>query len=372
MELTEVKIGDLIKVVDERNTQKIDNFYGINIDKEFIPTKANTDNLDSSKYKIVEKNRFVFSGMQTGRDECIRISLYQGQKPVIVSPAYTTFEVKKEASILSEYLNLFFHSRERDRLGWFLSDSSIRSNLDWDSFCNITIYLPSIEIQQKYVDIYNAMIANQKAYESGLEDLRLLLDSLLNNYKKTAKREKLSCLLTEVDQRNFDGRVNDLKGINILKQFMNSVASTTGVDFKKYKIVKKNQLAFSGMQTGRDECIRIALSKNQEPIIISPAYTVFNVNTEEVAPEYIMMWFSRKEIDRYGWFLSDSSIRSNLDLDRFLDIEIPVPSTKEQSSLVSIYSAYSLRRQLNEQLKEQIKNICPILIKGSIEEARKA
>lgn len=123
------------------------------------------------------------------------------------------------------------------------------------------------------------------------------------------------------------------------------------------------------MQTGRDECIRIALFDGEVPIIISPAYTVLEVKDNEILPEYIMMWFSRKEVDRLGWFMSDGSIRTNLDMERFYEIEIPVPDLYVQKSLVEIYNVYNMRRNINEQLKTQIKDICPILIKGSIEEA---
>lgn len=148
---------------------------------------------------------------------------------------------------------------------------------------------------------------------------------------------------------------------------MPSVANTTGVDLQKYKIVSKGQFAFSGMQTGRDECIRLALYNGDEPIIISPAYTVFENRSADVLSEFIMMWFSRKESDRRGWFMSDGSIRTNLDLERLYEIEIPVPKLSTQRTVVDIYSAYINRRIINEKLKAQIKYICPVLIRGSLE-----
>ena len=175
-------------------------------------------------------------------------------------------------------------------------------------------------------------------------------------------------MLAEVDNRNDNGTATNVQGINIEKQFMPSVADITGVDLKKYKLVQNGQFAFSGMQTGRDKCIRIALYREDKPIIISPAYTVFETKDTTVSPEYIMIWFSRMETDRRGWFMSDSSIRTNLDLDRFYEIEIPVPDEKMQKAIVDIYTVYTLRRNTNEQLKKQIKDICPILIRGSLED----
>lgn len=372
MGLTKYKIGNLISVIDERNDLGIRDFYGININKEFMPTAANTEGLDETKYKVVRKNRFVYSGMQTGRDECIRISMYTKEKPIIVSPAYVTFEVSAVDKVIPLYFFMKFLTKEKDRYGAFCSDGSIRSNLDWDVFCDIEIDLPSISVQQKYVDIYNAMLSNQQNYEQGLDDLKMTIDISIDRFKHTSKKKCVGQFFKEVDCRNTDGLVEDVQGINITKQFMTSVANTNGVDLTKYKMVNCGQFAFSGMQTGRDECIRIAYFAQDEPIIISPAYTVLENTSDEILNEYIMMWFSRKEVDRLGWFMSDASIRTNLDMERFYEIEIPVPNKSVQKAIVDIYLVYNVRRDINEKLKEQIKDICPILIKGSIEEGRKS
>lgn len=156
------RVGELISYVDERNTDgAIRDFYGININKEFMPTVASTEGIDARKYKVVRDNRFVFSGMQTGRDKCIRIGLYKGS-PIIISPAYTTFEIKNTEIVLPEYFFMQFLSNEMDRYGWFISDSSIRSNLDIDRFEEISFELPDISVQRKYVDINKAIRRVQK------------------------------------------------------------------------------------------------------------------------------------------------------------------------------------------------------------------
>jgi type I restriction enzyme S subunit len=177
---------------------------------------------------------------------------------------------------------------------------------------------------------------------------------------------RIDQLITYVDERNTDGAITDFYGINIYKEFMLTVANTEGVDARKYKVVRDNRFVFSGMQTGRDECIRIGLYKGSNPIIVSPAYTTFEIlATDEVLPDYFFMLFLRKEMDRYGWFLSDSSIRANLDLDRFNEIEFNLPPIEIQRKYVNLFSAISRV----SSLKSQIKDLCPILIKGSLEEA---
>lgn len=151
-------VGELINYIDERNIDSsVKDFYGININKEFMPTVANIDSVDPKKYKIVRKNRFVFSGMQTGRDKTIRIGLFNKEHPIIVSPAYTTFEIKDETVILPKYFFMLFLRNESDRYGWFISDSSVRANLDLNRFEEIKFNLPPIEVQKKYVKLYEAI-----------------------------------------------------------------------------------------------------------------------------------------------------------------------------------------------------------------------
>lgn len=365
------KIGELVQLIDERNIFGIRNFYGLNINKEFMPTVASTEGLNEKRYKVVRKNRFVYSGMQTGRDECIRISMYTEDIPIIVSPAYITFEIIAQDYVNSQYFFMFFCSKEKDRLGWFYSDSSVRSNLDWNIFCDLEIELPDIAIQQKYVDMYQAMLANQQSYERGLEDLKQTIDIELEKIKYSAVKLPLSALLEVIDFRNENGKITNIQGIDINKTFISSTVKSSAVNIKNYKIVKKGQFAYSSMQTGRDECIRIALLEKDEPIIISPAYSVLQVKNEKVVPEFIMLWFMRKEMDRYGWFASDASIRASLELDSFFQIKIPIPELEIQQCIVDIYKSYIKRKEINERLKAQIKDICPVLIKGALEEARK-
>lgn len=269
--------------------------------------------------------------------------------------------------IMAKYLFLHFNREEWDREACYRSWGSSTEVFSWEALCEMEIYVPSINIQKKYVNIYNAMVADQQSYERGLEDLKLTFETLIDRYKYVAHKKYIGELLEEIDCRNEDNSIDNVQGINIMKQFMPSVADTTDVNLQRYKIVRNGQFAYSGMQTGRDECIRIALYSGDCPIIISPAYSVLQVKTKDVLPEYIMMWFFRDESDRRGWFMSDASIRANLDLDRFFETEIPIPERKIQDSIVKIYNAYKMRHEINEKLKAQIIELCPILIKGSLQ-----
>lgn len=375
MALTKYKIGELIDIVDERNSSGITDFYGININKEFMPTVANTDGIDGSNYKVVRRNRFVFSGMQTGRDNCIRISMYSSDKPIIVSPAYTTFEITAEDKVMPTYFFLFFCSKEKDRLGAFYSDGSIRSNLDWDRFCDIEINLPPIEIQKKYVDIYDAMIANQACYEHGLEDLKMTCDAYIENLRREIGVEQIAQHIHEksnkVSDSNKQYRSKDIAGISsVEKRFMETKADTGGVSLGSYKIVEPNDFSFNPNTARMGDRIPIALNDTDKDILVSAIYPVFSVD-ESLEPEYLMMWFKRSEFDRYARFNSWGSARETFDFPDMKEVEIPIPSKDIQRAIVDIYKSYTTRKDICDHLKTQIRSICPILIKGSLEEANR-
>ena len=281
MALTKYKIGDLITTVDERNTIGIRDFYGININKEFMPTVANTEGLDERKYKVVRKNRFVYSGMQTGRDECIRISMYTKDKPILVSPAYVTFEVTALSTVLPLYFFLRFLTKEKDRYGAFCSDGSIRSNLDWEVFCDMNIELPSIEIQQKYVDVYNAMLANQQSYEHGLDDLKLTCDAYIEELRRKTPCEKIGKYLSECNERNNVGlTVNNVRGIATSKEFIDTKANMDGVSLSNYKMIHPNEIAYISDTSRRGDKISLAMNSSDEMYLVSSISTVFRTNKE--------------------------------------------------------------------------------------------
>ena len=361
------RLGNYIQLVDNRNKDlQVTNLLGINITKNFMPSVANVSGSDMSKYKIIQKGQFAYSAMQVGRDETIRLALYTEDKPAIISPAYSVIEVIDENELLPEYMMMWFQRPESDRYGWFISDSSVRASLEYDRLCEIEIPIPNIDEQRKYIALYKGILANQKAYESSLNDLQLICNSYMDTLKNK-DLEPIKNLIDLVDNRNVDGKISNLLGINVNKVFMPSKANTTETNLVKYKIIQKQQFAYSAMQVGRDETVRVVLYSNDEPAIISPAYNVFEVKKEsKILPEFLMLWFYRPEFNRYGWFISDSSVRASLEWERFIEIEIPVPDIKIQEAIVTIYHTLEARKRINEQLKASIKPICPVLMRGVV------
>lgn len=157
-----------------------------------------------------------------------------------------------------------------------------------------------------------------------------------------------------VDERNRDLRVDYLLGVSISKQFIPSIANIVGTDLSNYKIIRTGQFAYGPVTSRNGEKISIALLRDKD-CIISSSYTVFEVvNKNELDPEYLMLWFSRPEFDRYARYMSHGSVREIFDWDELCKVELPVPSIDKQRSIVRAYQTITERIELKRRLNDNL------------------
>ena len=163
--------------------------------------------------------------------------------------------------------------------------------------------------------------------------------------------KRLGDYIREVDVRNRNLEVTKLLGLSMTKQFRPSTSNIVGVDLSKYKVVHKNVFAFDTMSVIRVHKVPIALNLTEDPIIISPAYITFECkDSNTLDPNYLMMWFSRNEFDRYADFKSDAAVRGGYNWEELCDTPIYLPSIEQQQEIVSEYETVTRRIRLNEQI----------------------
>lgn len=166
----------------------------------------------------------------------------------------------------------------------------------------------------------------------------------------------LGDFIRQVDVRNTDGKEENLLGVSVQKMFIPSIANTVGTDFTKYKVVKRGQFTYIPDTSRRGDKIGIALLTDYDEGLVSNIYTVFEVKDEnKLLPEYLMLWFSRPEFDRYARFKSHGSVREIMDWDEMCKVELPVPSIEKQRSIVKAYNTITdrieLKRKINDNLE---------------------
>ncbi|WP_270425804.1 restriction endonuclease subunit S [Blautia intestinalis] len=371
MGLINIRLGDYIERSTINNKDLKyggDLIVGVNSQGVFATPKGNTDGVDLKPYKIVENGAFVYNPT---RLELGSIA-YRTEGLCIVSHLYMVFYLTDEGKKIIDpmWLYIYFRRSEFCREVKFRNFGSQRPEFNFNDMSDIIIPLPNIEIQKKYVDVYNAMIENQKSYECGLEGLKLVCDVYIEDLRKQMPCEAIGPYIQVVNESNVDNEVAHVQGVESSGSFMDTRANMQGVDISKYTIVNKGYIAYN---PSRINIGSIAMYTNDEPCVVSPMYSVFKIiNIDKVLPEYLMLWFSRTEFQRYTWYYAAGSVRDTFDFNLMQQVEFPIPDIEIQQDIVNIFETYNTRRDINEKLKEQIKDICPILIKGSIEEARKA
>lgn len=374
MALTKYKLGPLIELQDVRNTEgkyTVDDVRGISTEKDFIETKANLDGVSLDSYKIVKSNEFAYVADTSRRGDKIALAL-NTQGEILISSIYTVFRVKRTDLLLSDFLFIYFNRPEFDRYARFNSWGSARETFNWEDMCDIELELPSIEIQQKYVNIYKAMVENQKSYERGLDDLKLVCDAYIEDLRRKMPCEKIGSYIEEFNKKNDGGlTLESVRGIATNKEFIDTKANMDGVPLNGYKITEPSMIAFISDTSRRGDKISLALNQSEASYLVSSISTVFKTDQEKLLPKFVYLFFIRTEFDRYTRFHSWGSAREVFLYEDMCDVCIPIPDKNIQKAIVDIYDVYKQRKEINEKLKQQIKDICPILIKGSIEEAKK-
>lgn len=369
MQSSRARLGDLLELIERPNAGArygIEDVRGVNNQKLMIQTKADVSARDLSKFQVVEPGEFFFNHRTSRNGSKFSITYNYDDAAHIVTEDYVVFRVADEDRLSPSWLYLYVCRAEYDRYVIQNSWGSSTEFFNWVDLCDTEIELPPIAIQRKYVAIYEAMLANQRAYEQGLDDLKLTCDALLDRCKESSAWEPVGKHLREVDVRNASGSCDVAYGINIKKEFMPSKASSD--DLLKYKLVKPGQIACNLLHVGRDASYPIAVNETGSCIAVSPAYSVFMASNTDMAV-FLMAWFSRAETGRKGWYICDDSIRGSMAIDRFLSCKMPIPDGKTIKAISELRAAYWARVRISAHLKTQLKDICPILIRGSIEEA---
>jgi len=370
MGLNRYKLGDLIQHEDIRNSDgkyTLDDVRGISIQKVFIQTKADMEGVSLLPYILVKPGFFAYVTVTSRNGERITLAHNKTGNTFIVSSSYEVFSVNRTDILNPDYLFMYFNRPEFDRYSRFNSWGSARETFNWEDMCDIDIELPSIAIQQEYIAIYRAMVANQETYERGLEDLKLVCDGYIEDLRRKMPCEKIGHYIHRYDERNGKNGIKNVMGISTSKQFREPTVKVNKDDLANYKVCHPRQIAF--VQTTHNEKVfTYAFNNTTEDIVVSSVNEVFSIDEEKLLPEYLSMYFNRAEFDRYARFHSWGSARETFTWNDLIEVAIPVPEVMVQKAIAKIYSVYIERKAINEKLKAQIKDICPILIKGSLEE----
>lgn len=360
MRLKKYKLGELIAQRREKyDGKEVLQIWGVSRDG-FIRPKQ--EDADTSIYNVFYRNDFVFN---PARMELNSIALNTSYDKAICSSLYEVFYVTRKDIVLPEYLNMFIKRNEFARRCWYEAIGSARNYFRVGDLSQFDITLPSIEQQRKYVDIYLALQNNLAVYQSKVEELKLVCDGYIEELRRNMECKTIEPYIREVNNRNVDFKITNVQGVESTGNFTETRANTNGLDFHNYKVVSPNQFAYN---PSRINLGSIALRNEKDgKCIVSPMYIVFEVkNTDKLMSNYLLLWLSRSEFLRSTLFYASGSVRDTFDFSEMKEVAIPIPDIKVQQEIVNIHKCYIERQRIAYALKEQINNICPVLIRGSL------
>ncbi len=361
MGLNRVRLGDLIEPCyggNEDGRYGVDAVYGISVDKEFIKTKADLNGVSLKSYITVEPKSFAFVMVTSRNGGKISVAFNHSDRTILVSSFNAVFRLSNRGrkELLEEFLFMYLNRSEFDRYARMNSWGSARERFYFSDMSDIIIDLPSIEVQRKYVAIYEVMLANQRAYERGLDDLKLSCDALVEKLMRELPPVAIGPYIEQSDARNGEGKYGeeDVRGLSVNKCIIETNASLTEVNLGNYKVLCPGELAYVADTSRRGDKISIVLNETDDTFITSAINTVFRVKQtaeRELLPDYLMLFFGRTEFDRYARFKSWGSARETFDWDEMCEVSIPLPRVEVQRYAVDLYQAWRMRLSINERLK---------------------
>ena len=366
-----VRLGDYIKrsTVNNRDEKYgIELIEGVTNEGVFSKPKGNPMDVDLKPYKIVNNGAFVYNPSRLD----VGSIAYRTAGLCIVSHLYIVFYLNDEGKkkIDPDWLFMYFRRDEFYREVTFRNFGSQRPEFNFNDMSDIMIPLPGISVQRKYVSIYKAMVANQLSYRRGLEDLKLICDSYIETLRKKIDCEKIGSYIKEIDVRNKNNKVTLLQGFCMSGDFIEP--RRTSVDIPSLKILNRGEMIYNRAV----ECVTdkfIVSIREGETCAVSNSYIIFTSKDEKkLLNKYLLLWLKRKEFARYSKFKSHGTAHENFEFDDLCEVQIPIPNIEIQQSIIDIYECYTMKKSIADKLAVQIREISPVLIKGSIEEVKEA
>jgi len=367
MGLKKYKLGEYIERSTANNHSlkyKEDLIVGVTSDGVFSLPKGNVQGVDLKPYKIVNNGDFVYN---PSRFDLGSIA-YRTEGLCIVSHLYQIFHLNEKGKKLINPIWLFIYLRRNEfrREVTFRNFGSQRPEFNFNDLSDIELPLPSIEQQRKYVDVYLALQNNLAAYQSKVEELKLVCDGYIEELRRKLPSRRIGEYIVESNTKNSANKIKEVRSVSVTKEFKLTNAKVNKNELRNYLVVRPKEIAFV-QTTGNEKVLAFAYNDQEYPVVVSSVDKVFKSKDENTLDlQFLSLYLSRKEFDRYARFNSWGSAREVFTMDDMNNVAIPIPDISVQREIVNIHKCYIERQRIAEALKEQLKNICPVLIRGSL------
>lgn len=366
-----VRLGDYIEPCDEINDKGIyglDDAMGMTITKEIIPTKADLQNSELSKFWVVKPKEFVYNPRTHGKK--IGLGYNNSEKSIIISWNNIAFRVKDRTILNPDFLYILFSREEWDRNACYRSWGSSTEVFSWIELSLMEIPLPDIEIQQELVDTYNGLKALAEQNDALIKPLTDACQAYIVDCKKKYPEVRLGECIELTDNRNYDlfYGIDDVVGMTITKQIIPTKADVKNTDLTKFLIVSPREFVYNPRTHGKK--IGLGFNNKDKTVLISWNNISFKVQDSKldvsVMPEYLYLHFCREEWDREACYRSLGSSTEVFSWSEMCDMKIPLPPLEVQQAIVNLHNCAEEAKKIANEAREKMKTLCPALVQRAI------
>ena len=362
-----VRLGEYIELNMTRNSKGIygeADAVGVNIEKIILPMRGNIESKDFNKFFLVPPKSFAYNPRGSRK---LGIGLNLTQSTYIITFNDVVFRIKpnKENELHPEFLFIFLSRKEWDRYAEYLSWGSSTEVFSWDTFCDIKIPLPSIEVQRELVDTYNCLKSLAEQNEALIPRLSAACQAYIVDCRAKYPSVSLGEYIEQSDERNDKGNylLEDVIGISNEKSLIPTKANMKDVSLTPYKLFRPADFCYVTVTSRNGGKISLALNNSGQAKIVSSSYVVFrSIDKSILLPEYLFLLFNRPEFDRYTRFNSWGSARETFDWNEMCRVQIPLPPIDVQQAIVDVYHCMERAKQIAITAREKLKTLCPALV----------
>ncbi|MBR6164089.1 restriction endonuclease subunit S [bacterium] len=362
-----IKIGDIVEQYREiclKRNLTPDDVWGISAKKEFF-SPARQIGQDTSGYKIVSPGCFACNLLHVGRDKVLPIALNRDDKAKIVSFNYYVFKFKDNPHILKEYFFLLLFSEDMDRYFSYHTESSVRDRVDWKTFCSAELKVPPIDEQKRVVDVFLSLRENIALLKKYNNLLKRLISAVMEEHLREAPTLELGEFITKEEVQNSENLLGakDLYGISADKTFCASMTDVKKVNLSAFFIVKPKYFAYNEITSRNKESLSLAFNITDKNILVSNRYRVFKITSDKIIEEFLYLYFTREEFNRFARFSSWGCAREMFEWSDFIRTKIPVPPLLNQKILADLFYLLEFKKKKLTQYEKMAKRFSSLVFK---------
>lgn len=174
---------------------------------------------------------------------------------------------------------------------------------------------------------------------------------------------RLGDYIAPIERRNYTKQfgIESVRGISNTKEIMPTKAKVDEYVISKFYVIYPNEFIYNPRTTRMGDKVGLAYNYTNKPLLFSFNNLAFGIKEDKsnaILPEYLYLYLSRDEFDRYARVNSWGSATELFTFEDLSLMRIPLPSLSEQQKVVNAWKAFREIKEQNEAKAAPLMQLC--------------